>query len=31
MRAPTIERSGRPSDPDNLVQVNQSIAPAEAR
>ena len=31
MRARTSERSGRPSDPDNLIQVNQNIAPAKGR
>ena len=31
MRAPTSERSGRPSDPDSLFQVNQNIAPANGR
>ena len=29
MRALTSERSGRPSDPNNLFQVNQNIAPAK--
>jgi hypothetical protein len=31
MRAPTSERSSRPSDPDNLCHVNQNIAPAKWR
>ena len=31
MRVPNSERSVRTSDPDNLFQVNQNIAPAKAR
>ena len=31
MTASTSERSSRPSDPDNLVHVNQNIAPANGR
>jgi hypothetical protein len=31
MRAPASERGCRPSDPNNLFQVNENIAPGKGR